>query len=71
MKDTVSPGLLESFSGGVHGLSGSGESACSQRFDVLHVTYFGTGVDDFLVSFEKFLGKLAELKNFSFNERIA
>ena len=71
MEDAISSGLLESLGGGVDSLSGSGEGAGSQHFDVLCVTNFGAGVDNFLTSFKKFLGKLSELKNFSFNEWVA
>ena len=68
MENAIGSGLLESFGGGIHGLSGGGESTCGQRFDMLRVTYFSASVDNFLASFEKFLGELSELKNFSFNE---
>ena len=71
MKNAISPGSFEPFSRGIHGLSGSGEGARSQRLDMLRVTDFGTSVDNFLSGFEELLGKLSELKDFSFNERVA
>ena len=70
MKGTISPCLLEPFGGGIHGLAGSGESACSQRFDVLGVADLGACVDHFLSGFEEFLGELSKLKNFPFDEQV-
>ena len=71
MKGAIGSGLFESLGGGVYSLSGGGEGASGQRFDVLRMSYFSSGVDDFLASFKKFLGKPSELKDFSFNERVA
>ena len=68
MKDVISSGFLESFSGSIHGLSGGGEGACSQRLNVLRVADFGASVDNFLASFKEFLGKLAKLEDFPFDE---
>ena len=52
-------------------MSGGGKSACGERLDVLGMTDFGAGVDYLLPSFKKLLGELSELKDFSFDERIA
>ena len=71
MEGTVGPRLFESVGRGVHGLSGSGERAGSQRFDVLGMANLGTRVDHFLVGFEKLMSELSELKDFSFNKWIA
>ena len=38
---------------------------------MLRVTDFGASVDDFLSGFKEFLGKLSELKDFSFDKRVA
>ena len=67
----ISPCLLETLGGGIHGLAGSGESACSQRFDVLGVADLGACVDHFLPGFKKFLGELSKVKKFSFDEWVA
>ena len=71
MEDAIGPGLFESFGRGVHGLSGGGKGACSQRLDVLRMADFGACVDNFLSGFKKFSGELSELKDFSFDERVA
>ena len=68
MKGPIGPCLLESVGRGIHGLSGGGESTCSQRLDVLRVANFSTGVYHLLSSFEEFLSELSELEDFSFNE---
>ena len=71
MKGAVSSCLLKPLGGGVHSLVSSGESACSQRFDVLGMADLGMCVDHFLSSFEEFLSELSKLKNFPFNEWVA
>jgi hypothetical protein len=71
MESAIGPGLLEPVSGCVHGLSGSGERTCSQRFDVLGVAYLRASVDDFLPSFKELLGEVSELEDLSLNERVA
>ena len=71
MKDAVSPSLFELLSGGVHSVAGGGEGARGQHFNMLSVADRGTCIDNFLPGFEEFLGKLPELKNFSFDERVA
>ena len=71
MEDTIGSGLLESFGGGIDSLSGGGERTRSQHFDMLGVADLSAGIDHFLSSFEKFLGKLSKLKNFSFDERVS
>ena len=71
MKGTISPGLLEPLDRGVYGLTGSGESACGQRLDMLGVVDLGVRVDHFLLGFEELLGELSELMDFPFNEWVA
>ena len=71
MEDAIGSGLFESFGRGVDGLSGGGERACSQCLDMLSMADFGAGVNHFLPSFEKFLGKLSKLKNFSFDKQVS
>ena len=70
MEGTVGPRLLESLDRGIHRLSGSGKSACSQRLNLLGVADFSAGVDCFLSSFEKLLSELSKLEDLSFNEWI-
>ena len=71
MEDAIGSGLFELLSGGIHSLSGSGESARGQSLDVLRVMNFGASVDDFLSGFKEFLGKLSELEDLSFDEWVA
>ena len=71
MEDAVSSGLLEPFGRGVHSLSGGGERACSQHFDLLGVANLGACVDNFLAGFKKLLSELPKLENFSFDKRVA
>ena len=44
----IGSGPFETFDGGVHGLTGSGEGTGGQYFDLLRVSNFGTSVNDFL-----------------------
>ena len=71
MEDAISSGLLKSLGGGIHDLSGGGEGTRGQRLNVLRVTDFGAGVDNFLSGFKELLGKLPELKDLSFNEGVS
>ena len=61
MEGAVSPGLLETFNGGVHGLAGSGEGAGGQHLDLLCVSDFGARLNDFLSGLLKLLGEVLEL----------
>jgi hypothetical protein len=63
--------LFELLGRSVDGLAGGGERAHSKHFDMLGVADLGMCVDHFLLGFEKFLCELSELKNFSFDKRIA
>jgi hypothetical protein len=71
MEDAISSGSLESLGGGVHSLSGGCKGTRGQRLYMLCVANFGAGVDNFLSSFEEFLGELSELKKLPFDERVA
>ena len=71
MEGAIGSGLLEPISGCVHGLSGSSERTCSQRLDVLGVTYLRASVNDFLSSFEELLSEVSELEDLSVDERVA
>ena len=61
MEGAVSSGLLETIGGGVHGLSGCGEGTTSEHLNLLGMSNFGTGVDDFLSSLEEFLSEVSKL----------
>ena len=71
MEDTISSGLLEPLGRGIDCLSGSGEGTCGQRFDVLRMTDLGARINNLLSSLEEFLRELSELKDLSFDERVA
>ena len=71
VEDTISPGLFESHHRSVNSLPGSCESTCSQHLDLLGMVNFGAHVDYFLLHLCKFLGKVLELQDFSFDEWIA
>ena len=70
MEGTIGPGLLETLDGGVHGLSGSSESAAGQHFDLLRVSYFGAHVDDLLSGFEELSSEVSELSHFAFDKGV-
>ena len=61
MEGAVGSGLLETFGGGVHSLSGSGSGGAGQYLDLLHMSDFGAGINDFLSGFEELLSEVAEL----------
>jgi hypothetical protein len=71
VKDTIGPGLFEAFDRSVHGLTGSGEGASGQHFDLLCVSNFGACLDDFLAGFLELLGEVSELQHFSLDEGIS
>jgi hypothetical protein len=61
MEGVVGSGLLETLNGGIHGLSGGGEGTAGQHLDLLCVSDFGAGVDDFLLGFEELPSEVSEL----------
>ena len=61
MEGTVGSGLFEVFDRGVHGLSGGGEGAGGQHLNLLRMSDFGVGIDDFLSGLLKLSGEVLEL----------
>ena len=71
MEGAISPRLFEAVDGRVHGLSGGGERASGQYFDLLGVSDCVSSVDDFLTSGLQFLGEVSELGHFAFDKGIS
>ena len=61
VKSAISSCLLEACRRSIDSLLGGCESASSQQFDLLSVTYFGVGINHFLSCFQKLLSELPEL----------
>ena len=61
MEDAVSSSLLEMLHRGVYGLSGGGEGAGGQSFDLLCVSNFGACFNYLLACFLEFVGEVSEL----------
>jgi hypothetical protein len=61
MEDAVGPRLFKAFNRGIHRLSGSGEGARGQHFDLLCVSNFVMRLDNFLTGFLELLSEVSEL----------
>ena len=71
MEDAVGSSLFKTVGGGVHSLSGGGESADGQQLYLLRVSDTGASVNNLLSRVLEVLRKLTKLLYFSFDEGIA